>query len=84
MAITVTQLQAQRDALVARLNGISRAKGPDGREIEYRSITEISKAIAVIDEEIGKASGARANRTAYAQHSRGDSFPGGDGSRGRW
>lgn len=72
MALTLSQLQAQRDALVSRLNGISRTKGPDGREIEYSSIGDISKAIAAIDAEILNAGGARSSRVSYAQHSRGE------------
>lgn len=72
MALTITQLQAGRDALVTALsNGISRVKFPDGREMEYKSTDDLQKAITQIDAEILKASGSPGGRMSFGRHSRG-------------
>jgi hypothetical protein len=60
---TVADLQAQRAALVAaRASGERQVvfhSGGTRREIEYRSIAEITAAIAAIDREIASLQGRR-------------------------
>jgi len=66
MAFTLMQLQAQRDALwKAKVSGALRVSY-DGKTIEYRSLADIDRAIAAVDEEIQALSGtpvARVVRT---------------------
>ncbi|NJO53785.1 MAG: hypothetical protein HC829_02155 [Bacteroidales bacterium] len=62
---TVADLQTQRAALVAaRASGELRVdfhSGGTRREIEYRSIKELTAAIAAIDREIASLQGRRVN-----------------------
>jgi hypothetical protein len=57
MAVPVADLQTWRDALVqARMTGTRRVRDADGSEIEYRSDSEIARAIAAADAMISAAS----------------------------
>jgi hypothetical protein len=63
--MTITELQDQRAALVAALGGgelrvVIQSAGAR-REVEYRSIADIERAIAAIDREIAANSGTRIN-----------------------
>ena len=58
MALTLAQLQARRDALVmARTSGVRRVRDQNGEEVEYRSDSEMARALAHLDSEIAKLSG---------------------------
>jgi hypothetical protein len=63
--MTIAELQAQRAALVAALaEGALRVvfhSGGTRREIEYRSVMELERAISAIDREIAANSGTRIN-----------------------
>lgn len=62
---TLADLEAQRAELVsARASGELRIvfhSGGTRREVEYRSISEIEKAIAAVDREIAGLQGRRVN-----------------------
>lgn len=59
MALTVDQLSKARDALLtARAGGVRRVRDQTGEEVEYRSDAEMARALAALDSEIAKASGA--------------------------
>lgn len=59
MALSVDQLTKARDALLtARAGGVRRVRDQNGEEIEYRSDTEMARALAALDSEIAKANGA--------------------------
>lgn len=59
MPLSVDQLTKARDALLtARAGGVRRVRDQNGEEIEYRSDTEMARALAALDSEITKASGA--------------------------
>ena len=58
MALTIQQLQANLDAVNQALgNPTLKVRFPDGREVTYRSVDELRKAKAEIEEDIRKASG---------------------------
>lgn len=63
MPTTVQELQQQRAALVAALGSgelkIVFHSGGTRREVEYRSVPDIERAIAAIDREIAAHSGRR-------------------------
>lgn len=72
MALTIQQLQSNLDAVnVALGNPTLRVRFPDGREVTYRSVDELRKAKAEIEEDIRQASGRTGNRVTLAQHQRG-------------
>ncbi|MCE8540265.1 hypothetical protein KBY27_22600 [Ruegeria pomeroyi] len=56
---TITDLRARRDALTAqRSSGVTRVSY-DGKTVDYRSLTEIDRAIEALDREIAAAEGRR-------------------------
>ena len=84
MALTVPQLQSNLDAINQALgNPTLRVRFPDGREVTYRSVDELRKAKAEIEEDIRQARGKSGSRTTLAQHKRGDG-PGGPSLYDRW
>jgi hypothetical protein len=84
MALTIPQLQSNLDAINQALgNPTLRVRFPDGREVTYRSVDELRKAKAEIEEDIRQASGKSGSRTTLAQHKRGDG-PGGPSLYDRW
>ncbi len=57
MALTLTDLQAMRDALVTAIgNGALRVEF-EGRAITYRSVVEMQAALTTINKEIERAGG---------------------------
>jgi hypothetical protein len=57
MALTLTELQAMRDALVTAVgNGALRVEF-EGRAVTYRSVVEMQAALITINKEIEKAGG---------------------------
>ena len=84
MALTIQQLQANLDAVNQALwNPTLKARFPDGREVTYRSVDDLRKAKAGIEEDIRQASGQPGSRVTLAQHKRGDG-PTGPGLDDRW
>ena len=84
MALTLQQLYANRDAVQqAKGSPILRVHYPDGRDITYRSMDELNKAEASIDEAIRTFGGHPDSKSTLAQHRRGDG-PYGPGFPGRW
>jgi hypothetical protein len=73
MALTIQQLQSNLDAINQALGSPTlKVRFQDGREVTYRSVDELRKAKAEIEEDIRKASGGTGSRVRFAQHKRGD------------
>jgi hypothetical protein len=73
MALTLAQLQANLDAINQAIGDpIWRSRTSDGREVTGRTIDELRKAKAEIEEDIREMSGASGSRVRLAQHKRGD------------
>lgn len=71
MALTTQQLQANLDAINQAIGSPTlKVRFPDGREVTYRSMDELSKAKAEIEEDIRRTSGQTGSRVRFAQHSR--------------
>jgi hypothetical protein len=82
MALTLAQLQANLDAIGQAIGSATRSvRFPDGREVTYRSMDELRKAKADIEDEIRTYGGAAASKSTLAQHRRGDG-PSGPGFPG--
>ena len=73
MAVTLEQLQARLDAINQAIGDpVWRSRSPDGREVTGRTIDELRKAKAEIEEDIREMSGGTGSRVRLAQHKRGD------------
>ena len=84
MALTLAQLQANLDAINQAIGDPTwRARMSDGREVTGRTIDELRKAKAEIEEDIREMSGGSGGRVRLAQHKRGDG-PSGPTSYDRW
>ena len=84
MALTLVQLQANLDAINTAIGDPTlRVRFPDGREVQYRTIDELRKAKAEIEEDIREMSGASGGRVRLAQTKRGDG-PSGPSLYDRW
>jgi hypothetical protein len=84
MALTIQQLQANLDAVNQALgNPTLKVRFPDGREVTYRTVDDLRKAKAEIEEDIRKATGGTGSRVRFAQHKRGDG-PTGPSLYDRW
>ena len=56
---TITELKSRREALAAsRSSGVARVSY-DGKTVDYRSVTEIDRAVEALDREIAAAEGRR-------------------------
>lgn len=68
---TLSEMQAQLSALQAqRSSGVAKVSY-GGRSVEYRTLTEIDKAISRLSDEIKTASGVTKKRTLKAVSSKG-------------
>lgn len=68
---TVAELQKMRaDLLAARVGGVRRFRDQNGEEVEYRSDSEIARALAALDAEIA-AQTARPASTIHFKMSKG-------------
>ena len=57
---TVAELQKMRaDLLAARAGGVRRFRDQNGEEVEYRSDSEMARALAALDAEISGAAAPR-------------------------
>jgi hypothetical protein len=84
MALTIQQLQANLDAVNQALgNPTLQVRFPDGRQVTYRSVDDLRKAKAEIEEDIREMSGGPGGRVRLAQHKRGDG-PTGPTQFDRW
>ena len=84
MALALVQFQANLDAINTAIGDPTlRVRFPDGREVQYRTIDELRKAKAEIEEDIREMSGATGGRVRLAQHKRGDG-PSGPSMYERW
>ena len=73
MALTLAQLQANLDAVNSAIGDPTlRVRFPDGREVTYRTIDELRKAKAEIEEDIRELTGGSGSRVRLARHRRGD------------
>jgi len=73
MALTLAQLQANLDAINAAIGDPNwKSRSPEGAELTSRTIDELRKAKAEIEEDIRELSGAGGSRVRLAQHRRGD------------
>jgi hypothetical protein len=61
-ALTLSELQASRDALVRALaTGEKRVRDADGSEVEYRSTFEMQRALGLIEARIAAMQSAAPN-----------------------
>jgi len=68
---TLAQLQDWRDRLKdARYSGVRRVRDSSGEEVEYRSDSELARALAAVESEIAGAARARQS-IIYPQTSKG-------------
>ena len=66
-------MQANLDAINQALGSPTlKVRFSDGREVTYRSVDDLRKAKAEIEEDIRQASGRTGSRVRFAQHKRGD------------
>jgi hypothetical protein len=73
MALTLAQLQANLDAVNTAIGDPTlTVRYSDGRSVTYRSIEDLRKAKAEIEEDIRELSGGTGGRVRLAQHRRGD------------
>jgi hypothetical protein len=73
MALTLAQLQANLDAVNTAIGDPTlTVRYSDGRSVTYRSIEDLRKAKAEIEEDIRELSGGSGSRVRLAQHRRGD------------
>lgn len=71
MTETVAELKAQRASLKAALRSGALSVRHGDKQVMYRSVEEIKKALAVLDDEIAEASGKRRSRVMYVDARRG-------------
>lgn len=77
MALTLQQLQANLDAINNAIGDPTlRVRFPDGREVQYRTVDELRKAKAEIEEDIRELSNPNTSRARFGQHKRGDGADG--------
>lgn len=63
---TVAELQTMRaDLLAARAGGVRRYRDQNGEEVEYRSDTEMARALAALDAEISAQTARPANTIQF-------------------
>lgn len=68
---TLQQLQAFRDSLFeSRMSGARRVRDQNGEEIEYKSDSEMARALAALDAEIAGLQ-SKPNRVVYFNTSKG-------------
>jgi hypothetical protein len=68
---TITDLRTRREALSAqRSSGVARVSY-DGKTVDYRSVSEIDRAIEALDREIAAAEGRRIVRHVRITTSKG-------------
>lgn len=70
MPLTIEQLRAQRDALLADLGASEEIRFQD-RSVRLRSVDEIRRSLALIEAELAKVSGMGASSTLTVQTERG-------------
>ena len=71
--LTVVQLTANLNALYMALGSPTlRARFPDGREVQYRTVDEIRKAIAETEDAIRASGAQKTSKSTLAEHRRGD------------
>ncbi len=72
-ALTLSQLQASRDALVRALaSGERRVRDQNGEEIEYRTVFEMQRALGVIEGRIAAMQSAPPNTIKFNTSKFGD------------
>jgi hypothetical protein len=63
---TVAELQKMRaDLLAARAGGVRRFRDQNGEEVEYRSDSEMARALAALDAEIAAQTARPANTIRF-------------------
>ena len=71
--LTVAQLTTNLNALYMALGSPTlRARFPDGREVQYRTVDEIRKAIAETEDAIRAAGAQKTSKSTLAEHRRGN------------
>ena len=70
MALTVDQLQAQRDELLTTLNG-TRSVEVSGRSVTYEGPSEVREALREIDAQIARLTSLQSSRVFVIQSNRG-------------
>jgi hypothetical protein len=66
VALTLSALQAARDALVtARIGGLREVQDANGERVVYKSDSEMARALAALDAEIAAASRRPSNTIVF-------------------
>lgn len=68
--MTITELQAARETLLLRLNGVKRSSFAD-KSVDFSDASDIEKQLAILDGLIVRAGGAVRTRVLLVQHSNG-------------
>lgn len=69
--MTTEELQAKRDALVARIADAVKSTTYGDRSVTFADIPAMEKALAILDGEIAATSSTRTSRAVLIQHSNG-------------
>lgn len=70
MAITLTELATMRDTLQRAIFSGTRRVQFENRAVEYNSVADMQKALAVLDAQISTTSGISQSPFSLAMHSR--------------
>ena len=66
MALTLSELQAARDALLrARAGGVREYQDQNGERVSYKSDSEMARALAALDAEIVAHAGRRPSQIRF-------------------
>lgn len=72
-ALTLTELQSARDALVRALaTGEKRVRDANGEEVEYRSVFEMQRALGLLESRIAAMQAAAPNTIRFKTSKFGD------------
>lgn len=70
--MTLAELQAKRETLVARIADAVKRTAMGDRSVEYAPVEEMERALQILDNEIATASATtRTSRCVFIQHSNG-------------
>lgn len=71
MALTIEQLNAKREALVARIADAVKSTTSGDKSVTYADIDGMERALSILDGEIAASSSTRTSRVVLVQHSNG-------------
>lgn len=71
MAMSIEELEAQRDAIRRAIRSGARMVRHGDKIVEYRSVAELQSALDDVQEQIAEVSGVRRSRIRYAKTTKG-------------